>query len=181
MAQTVKVCLQCRRPGFNPWVEIFWRRTWQLTPTILAWKIPWTEEPGRLQSMGSQRVGHDWATLLSFSVDAQLHWFHLSVIVNNAIVNLGIQVYLFRVYFQLLGYILVSGIGRFYGNYKSTFSFLKNRQAAFHWALPVYEGFQYLCNLTGTCFVIFKIFWPYLMASIPRISIPRPGNEPMPQ
>ena len=30
-----------------------------------AWKIPWTEEPGRLQSMGSQRVGHDRATSLS--------------------------------------------------------------------------------------------------------------------
>ena len=30
--------------------------------TILAWKIPWTEEPGGLQSMGLQRVGHDWAT-----------------------------------------------------------------------------------------------------------------------
>ena len=29
---------------------------------ILAWKISWTEEPGGLQSMGSQRVGHDWAT-----------------------------------------------------------------------------------------------------------------------
>ena len=28
----------------------------------IAWKIPWTEGPGRLQSMGSQRVGHDWAT-----------------------------------------------------------------------------------------------------------------------
>ena len=27
--------------------------------SVLAWKIPWTEEPGRLQSMGSQRVGHD--------------------------------------------------------------------------------------------------------------------------
>ena len=27
--------------------------------SILAWKIPWTEEPGGLQSMGSQRVGHD--------------------------------------------------------------------------------------------------------------------------
>ena len=27
--------------------------------STLAWKIPWTEEPGRLQSMGSQRVGHD--------------------------------------------------------------------------------------------------------------------------
>ena len=33
----------------------------------LAWKIPWTEEPGRLQSMGSQRVGHDWATSLHFT------------------------------------------------------------------------------------------------------------------
>ena len=29
---------------------------------ILAWEIPWTEEPGRLQSMGSQRVGHDSRT-----------------------------------------------------------------------------------------------------------------------
>ena len=31
--------------------------------SILAWRIPWTEEPGRLQSMGSQRVGHDWSDL----------------------------------------------------------------------------------------------------------------------
>ena len=33
--------------------------------STIAWKIPWTEEPGRLQSMGSQRVGHDWATSCS--------------------------------------------------------------------------------------------------------------------
>ena len=32
--------------------------------SILAWRIPWTEEPGRLKSMGSQRVGHDWACIL---------------------------------------------------------------------------------------------------------------------
>ena len=31
--------------------------------SILAWRIPWTEEPGRLQSMGSQRTGHDWSNL----------------------------------------------------------------------------------------------------------------------
>ena len=36
--------------------------------SILAWKIPWTEEPGGLQSMGSQRVGHDLATSLTFTV-----------------------------------------------------------------------------------------------------------------
>ena len=35
--------------------------------STLAWKIPWTEEPGRLQSMGSLRVGHDGVTSLSLS------------------------------------------------------------------------------------------------------------------
>ena len=38
----------------------------------LAWKIPWMEEPGRLQSMGSLRVGHDWAT--SLSLFTFMHW-----------------------------------------------------------------------------------------------------------
>ena len=40
--------------------------------SILAWKIPWMEEPGRLQSMGSLRVGHDQAT--SFSLFTVMHW-----------------------------------------------------------------------------------------------------------
>ena len=35
--------------------------------STLAWKIPWMEEPGRLQSMGLRRVGHGWATSLSLS------------------------------------------------------------------------------------------------------------------
>ena len=39
--------------------------------SILAWKIPWTKEPGRLQSMGSQRVGHDWVTSLTYSLTKQ--------------------------------------------------------------------------------------------------------------
>ena len=57
------VWLQWERLRFNPWVgKIPWRRKWKPTPSILAWKIPWMEEPGRLQSMGSQRVGNDWAT-----------------------------------------------------------------------------------------------------------------------
>ena len=34
--------------------------------STIAWKIPWMEKPGRLQSMALQRVGHDWATSLSF-------------------------------------------------------------------------------------------------------------------
>ena len=45
------------------------RRQWHPT---LAWKIPWTEEPGRLQAMVSLRVGHDWAT--SLSLFTSMHW-----------------------------------------------------------------------------------------------------------
>ena len=40
--------------------------------STLAWKIPWTEEPGRLQSMGLWRVGHNWETLLSLFTF--MHW-----------------------------------------------------------------------------------------------------------
>ena len=54
-----RVCLQCGRPSFYPLVgKIPWRRKW-LPTHFLAWRIPWTEEPGRLHSMGSQRVGCD--------------------------------------------------------------------------------------------------------------------------
>ena len=42
---------------FGGWLALAW--------SSLAWEIPWTEEPGRLQSMGSRRVRHDWATSLS--------------------------------------------------------------------------------------------------------------------
>ena len=40
--------------------------------STLAWKVPWTEEPGRLQSMGLLRVGNDWAT--SLSLFTFKHW-----------------------------------------------------------------------------------------------------------
>ena len=43
--------------------------------STLAWRIPWREEPGVLQSMGSQRVGHDWATSLHFNC----HDYYLEV------------------------------------------------------------------------------------------------------
>ena len=46
--------------------------------SILAWEIPWTEEPGGHQSMGSQRVGHDWAT--KHSVRSK---FIMSLILKN--------------------------------------------------------------------------------------------------
>ena len=50
------------RPGFHPWVgKIPWIFPANMAThsSILAWRIPWTEEPGGPQSMGSQRVGHN--------------------------------------------------------------------------------------------------------------------------
>ena len=49
-----------------------WTRQWYPTPVLLSGKIPWMEEPGRLQSLGSLRVGHDWAT--SLSLFTLMHW-----------------------------------------------------------------------------------------------------------
>ena len=61
-----RIRLRCGRPGFDPWVgEIPWRRAWQPTPVFLPEESPWTEEPGELQPMGSQRVGHNWAHRIS--------------------------------------------------------------------------------------------------------------------
>ena len=45
-----------------------WRRAWQLIPVFLFGEFPWTEEPGRLQSMGSQRVGYNWVTKYKYFV-----------------------------------------------------------------------------------------------------------------
>ena len=54
-----------RRPGFTPWVgKDLWKRVWQPTPIFLPGECPWTEEPSRLQSMGLQRVRHNWLTEL---------------------------------------------------------------------------------------------------------------------
>ena len=63
VVQMVKNPPAMRRPGFDPWVGKFpWRRDRLPTPVFLPGESPWTEEPGGLQSMGSQRVRHDWAT-----------------------------------------------------------------------------------------------------------------------
>ena len=59
VAQRLK-CLKYGKPGFDPWVgKIPWRRKMAAHSSTFAWRIPWREEPGRLQSMGLQRVGHD--------------------------------------------------------------------------------------------------------------------------
>ena len=62
----LKICLQFRRPEFNPWVgKIPLEEGVAAHSSILSWRIPGTEEPGGLQSIGSQRVGHKPRTLVT--------------------------------------------------------------------------------------------------------------------
>ena len=57
-------CRRCKRCGLDPWVgKIPLEKEMATHSSILAWRIPWTEEFGRLQSIGLQRVGHDWSDL----------------------------------------------------------------------------------------------------------------------
>ena len=70
--------------------------------SILAWRIPWTKEPGELQSMGSQRVGHDWATntFTSLSMMPSCNEFgSVSSSLNfwNSLRRIGINSYMFGI------------------------------------------------------------------------------------
>ena len=51
--------MQERRVGSLGWEDPLAEEEMATNSSIFAWNIPWTEEPGRLQSVGSQRVGHD--------------------------------------------------------------------------------------------------------------------------
>ena len=65
--------MQCGRPGFDPWVrKMPWRREQATHSSILAWRIPWTEEPGGLQSMGLQKSDPTEQLTLSLSLTSLL-------------------------------------------------------------------------------------------------------------
>ena len=123
--------------------------------SIIAWKIPRTEDPGGLQSMGLQRVGHDWATSLSLlslsmfsrlfqviacisisflfivesihlAVDRHLGYFHFGATMKKAATNIHVQVFTWTYDFSSPGHTPRSGIAGPHSN--SIFNILKNHQ-----------------------------------------------------
>ena len=81
MIQCISKCLLFPSPYWKHKGIFLWYLLWVSSRTekatathssTLAWQIPWTEGPGRLQSMGSLGVGHDWPT--SFSLFTFMHW-----------------------------------------------------------------------------------------------------------
>ena len=102
-----RICLQCGRPGFDPWVgKIPWRRAWQPSSVSLPGESPRTEESGGGQSMALQRVRHSWAT--KHSCWWTFRCFQVLVIVNSALMNIGVHVSFWLMVFS--GYMSRSGI-----------------------------------------------------------------------
>ena len=119
VAQTVK-CLPTIQ---ETWVQsLGWEdlleKEMAIHSSILAWEIPWTEEPGRLPSMGSQRTGHEWVTAL---------WLFLCLTVDNFCQH----IFKFTLFFSVIPSLFLSSSQEFfiYG-------------IIFHLALP----FGFLCS-----------------------------------
>ena len=70
VAQTVKHLSTMQETWVLDWEDPL-EKEMAIHSRTTAWEIPWTEEPGRLQPMGLQRVRHDWATSLSIMSDAE--------------------------------------------------------------------------------------------------------------
>ena len=99
--------------------------------SILAWRIPMTEESGGLQSMGSLKVGLDWVTNSTYLyifihsyADEHLDCFYVLVIVNNAAMNIGVHGSFQISVFLFFRHLPRSGIAGSHGS--SGFCFLRN-------------------------------------------------------
>ena len=91
--ETTRASLETQRLKRLPamWETQVWTLGWEdplekemaTHSSILAWRIPWTEEPGGLPSTGLQRVGHDWATSLHFNLlEPQCYYFQSTVLLT---------------------------------------------------------------------------------------------------
>ena len=80
MAQLVKNTPVMRETWFNIWIEkIPWRTAWQPIPVFLPGESPWTEEPGGLQSMRSQRIRHVWVTKTTY-IDTYIWYLSVNIL-----------------------------------------------------------------------------------------------------
>ena len=108
--------------------------------SILAWKIPWIEESGRLQSMGSQRVGHDWSDLAYMNA-----WFKIILYSVKYLLRVN-KMFLLPKFWKwfskiLWNFILISVWGSYWSVTNtiifSDFAFIMQNSKSFEWFLWV--------------------------------------------
>ena len=81
-------CRRCKRHEWDSWVgKIPWRRAWQPTLVSLPGESPWTEETVWLQSIRSQRVGHNRSDLAHNQIGIYLGCFQFGDILNKVAIN----------------------------------------------------------------------------------------------
>ena len=135
VAQTVK-----RVPAMREsWLRFLGRedpleKEMAIHSSTLAWKIPWAEKPDRLQSMGLQRVGHDWAISLSFTFVERKQEEKVSKSVKFWVWGAGKFIHLVTTELQCSCY--VSGI------VLGVFSVEQNKLEFCFMALTIYSGSQ---------------------------------------
>ena len=116
---------QCGRCGFNLCQKDPLEEEMTTHSSILAWKIPWTEEPGGLQPMGSQRVGHNWPTNI-FSTLAYLLWsvHRFCTCIHLVLGSVSIHPLNQALYFQNPLYILFYRVASIFKKSKSDLRFM---------------------------------------------------------
>ena len=80
-------CRRLKRCKFYPWVGKMPTQEMATTPVFLPWEIPWTEKPGRRQSIGLKRIKYDWSDRIAhnifvakhFGVSSQITWILLTL------------------------------------------------------------------------------------------------------
>ena len=140
-----------KRCRFDPWVRKFPGEEMATHSRILAWKILWTEEPGELQSMGSQRVRHDEATKQQHLLNMYYDTHTLSHLMLKSELNLIIYI----IYHFTVNFIFI--LQRIKGNQY----LLLNLQIG-HCSVSWKKGISAICcypsSIAFDCSFIFPLF-----------------------
>ena len=144
-------------------------------PSVLAWRIPGTGEPGGLPSMGSQRVGHDWSDLAAAAVLHCMYLphllylyiclgcFHALAFVNSAAMNIGVFVSFWTMFFSRW-HMLRTGVTGSYGC--SITSFLRVPHNVLHRGCTNLHSHQKCERISFSPHLQNLLFVNYLMVAI---------------
>ena len=156
--------------GFNLALPYGLKKTVAAHSSTLAWKVPWTEEPGRLQSMGSRRVGRDWAT--SFLYRSSVYSCHLFLISSASVRSIPFLSFIEHIFAGNIPLVSLIFLKR-----SLVFPILLCSSISLHWSLK--KAFlSPLAILWNSAFQwVYLSFSPFLYTSLLFIAIFKASSE----